>query len=89
MVCFKAKSESTYKQADEHVLFGVVHATFIVVLIVLFGHQRQTGVGDVVVIEAAVETAGWLVAVETGFQITWMAAGDKKQDSESVYLQPC
>ena len=89
-VVFKGKSEWTYKQADEHVLFGVVHASFIVVLVVLFGHQRQTGVRDVVVIEAAVETAGRLVAVETVFQITRMAAGGIKiQDSESVYLPPC
>ena len=78
MVCFKGKSEWTYKQADKHVLFGVVNATFIVVLVVLFGHQRQTGVRDVVVIEAAVETAGWLVTVETVFQITRMAVGEKK-----------
>lgn len=64
----------TYKQADKHILFGVVHGSFsIAVLIVLLGYQRQVGVLNVVVIEATVQTGGGLVAVKAVLQVTRMA----------------
>ena len=53
------KNKETYKQADKHVLFGVIYRPFVIlVFIVLFSDQWQIGVMDVVVIEAAMETAG-------------------------------
>jgi len=70
-------SKETYKEADKHVLLWVVYRPFVIlVLLRLFGHQRQTGV--VVVIEATMETAGRLVAVETMFHVTWMAAEERR-----------
>lgn len=52
-------TKETYKQADEHVLFWVVDWPFVIMLlVVLFGYQRQIGVLDVVVIKAAMKTAG-------------------------------
>lgn len=64
----------TYKQADKHILFGVVDGPFsIAVLLVLLGHQRQVGVLNVVVIEATVQAGGGLVAVKAMFQVTGMA----------------
>lgn len=64
----------TYKQADKHVLFGVVDGPFsIAVLVVLLGHQRQVGVLNVVVVEAAVQTGGGLVAVKAMLHVTGMA----------------
>lgn len=64
----------TYKQADKHILFGVIDRSFsIAVLIVLLGYQRQVGVWNVVVIEATVQTGRGLVAVKALFQVTRMA----------------
>lgn len=55
----KEREEKTYKQANKNVLFGIVHGSFVfVVLIVLFGHQWLVGVVDVVVVVAAMKTAG-------------------------------
>lgn len=55
----KKKAKETYKQAGKHILFWVVYWPFVIlVLIGLFGHQRQIGVRDVVVIEATMQTAG-------------------------------
>lgn len=64
----------TYKQADKHILFGVVDGPFsIAVLIVLLGYQRQAGVLNMIVIETTVQTGGGLVAVKAMFQVTGMA----------------
>lgn len=53
------REEKTYKQANKNVLFGIIHGSFVfVVLIVLFGHQWLVGVVDVVVVVAAMKTAG-------------------------------
>lgn len=53
------REEKTYKQANKNVLFGIAHGSFVfVVLIVLFGHQWLVGVVDVVVVVAAMKTAG-------------------------------
>lgn len=72
----------TYKQADKDILFGVVDGSFsITVLIVLLGYQWQVGVLNVVVIEAAVQTGGGLVAVKAMFQVTRMAAKKTKTRS--------
>lgn len=72
----------TYKQADKHVLFWVVHPPFaILVLLRLLSHQWQTGFLDIVEIEAAMKTAGRVVAEKTMFQITRVAVtGDKGRD---------
>lgn len=53
------KTKETYKQADKHVLFWVVYWPFVILeLVGLLSHQWQTGVLDVVVIEAAMKTGG-------------------------------
>lgn len=76
----------TYKQADKHILFGVVDRSFpIAVLIVLLGYQWQVGVLDVVVIEAAVQTGGRLVAVEAMFQVTRVAVGSTREKKKSLH----
>lgn len=64
----------TYKQAEKHVLFGVVDRSFsIAVLIVLLGYQWQVGVLNIVVIEATVQTGGGMVVVKAMFQVARMA----------------
>ena len=75
------KNKHTYKEGDKHVLFGVIYRPLaILVFIVLLGHERQTGFIGVVVIEAAMQAAGWLVAVKAMFEITRMAAGEKQKE---------
>lgn len=76
----------TYKKADKHILFGVVDGSFsIAVLIVLLGYQWQVGVLDVVVIKAAVQTGGRLVAVEAMFQVTRVAVGSTRKKKKGMH----
>lgn len=73
----------TYKQGDKHVLFGVVDGPLpIAVLLVLLGHQRQVGVLNVVVVEAAVQAGGGLVAVKAVLQVTRVAVEKKKTEQK-------
>lgn len=56
-------------------MLGVVYWLFVIlVLILVFVHQRRVGVLDVVMIEGAVKTAGRVVAVKTMLKVTGMAA---------------
>lgn len=79
LTCEHLATMETYKQADKHILFGVVDGSFsIAILVVLLGYEWQVGVLNMVVVEAAVQTGGGLVAVKAMFQITWMAVGRTK-----------
>lgn len=79
LVPFSNQRGKTYKQAGKHVLLGIVDGPFVVLFVMLFGHERLTGVLDVVVVEAAVEAAGRLVPVKTVLQIARVAMGAEKR----------